>query len=62
MRAIIEMAHSLKLEVVAEGVENREVLQRLIELGCEYGQGYLWSPALPPDDFFRFVTEWQNKI
>ena len=62
VRAIIEMAHSLKLEVVAEGVENREVLQRLIELGCEYGQGYLWSPALPPDDFFRFVTEWQNKI
>jgi len=54
VRAIIEMAHSLKLEVVAEGVEHRQALERLKQLGCEYGQGYYWSPALPPEEFFRF--------
>ncbi len=60
VRAIIEMAHSLDLEVVAEGVENIEVLNRLRELGCEYGQGYYWSPALPADDFFTFATDWKR--
>ena len=62
VRAIIEMAHSLNLEVVAEGVETLAVLKRLQELGCEYGQGYFWSPALPPDEFFKFVMDWQSKI
>ncbi len=56
VRAIIEMAHSLRLEVVAEGVENQAALTRLQELGCEFGQGYHWSPALPPDEFFKFVS------
>ena len=59
VRAIIEMAHSLNLEVVAEGVETIEVLQRLQQLGCEFGQGFYWSPALPPDEFFSFVSAWQ---
>jgi diguanylate cyclase (GGDEF)-like protein len=61
VRAIIEMAHSLNLEVVAEGVENIDVLARLQELGCEFGQGYYWSPALPPDEFLRFVLDWRTK-
>ncbi|PRC92237.1 putative bifunctional diguanylate cyclase/phosphodiesterase [Solimicrobium silvestre] len=59
VRAIIEMAHSLKLEVVAEGVENSATLTRLIELGCEYGQGFHWSPALPAEQFFKFVKDYQ---
>ena len=54
VRAIIEMAHSLGLTVVAEGIEDAETLQRLIELGCEYGQGFHWSPALPAPEFFDF--------
>lgn len=61
VRAIIEMAHSLNMEVVAEGVENIEVLKRLQDLGCEFGQGFYWSPALPPDEFFQFVSAWQKK-
>lgn len=56
VRAIIEMAHCLQLEVVAEGIEDTETLQRLTELGCEFGQGYLWSPALPADEFVTFVN------
>ena len=46
VRAIIEMAHCLGLEVVAEGVEDAKVLQRLQSFGCEFGQGYYWSCLL----------------
>ena len=35
--------------MVAEGVETQSQLQRLIELGCEYGQGFLLARPLPPD-------------
>ena len=56
VRAIIEMAHSLKLEVIAEGIEDLPTLKRLIELGCSFGQGFHWSAALPPDEFFEFVA------
>jgi EAL domain-containing protein (putative c-di-GMP-specific phosphodiesterase class I) len=55
VRAIIEMAHCLQLEVVAEGVEEAATLERLQVLGCEFGQGYHWSPALPADEFVAFV-------
>jgi EAL domain-containing protein (putative c-di-GMP-specific phosphodiesterase class I) len=56
VRAIIEMAHCLDISVVAEGVETPETSVRLCELGCEFGQGYLWAPALPPVEFAAFVS------
>ncbi len=59
VRAIIEMAHCLQLEVVAEGVEDATTLQRLTHLGCEFGQGYFWSPALPPEEFVNFFRTHQ---
>lgn len=43
VKAIIELAHSLELEVVAEGVEKKEHHKILKELGCEFGQGFLFS-------------------
>ena len=46
--AIIGLARSLGLDILAEGVETREQLDVLLELGCEKFQGYLFSPALPP--------------
>lgn len=61
VRAIIEMAHSLGLEVVAEGVETAEMLLHLKGLGCEFGQGYLWSPALPAAEFVEFIRTYQPK-
>ena len=54
VRAIIEMAHCLKLQVVAEGIEDAPTLERLTALGCEFGQGYHWSQALPPQEFMHF--------
>jgi EAL domain-containing protein (putative c-di-GMP-specific phosphodiesterase class I) len=55
VRAIIEMAHCLDLQVVAEGVEDAATRARLAEFGCEFGQGFHWSPALPMDAFVAFV-------
>jgi len=55
VRAIIEMAHCLGLQVVAEGVEDQATLRKLQAFGCEYGQGFHWSPALPADAFCAFV-------
>jgi len=46
----ITLAHTLGLRVVAEGVEDQATHAELQALGCDLGQGYLYSPALPPDD------------
>lgn len=59
VRAIIEMAHCLDLQTVAEGVEEAETLARLRAFGCESGQGYLWAPALPNAAFMDFVRKAQ---
>ena len=45
--AIIDLAHALGLTVVAEGVETDEQLTLLREMGCDVGQGYLWSRPVP---------------
>lgn len=56
VRAVISLAHALRLQVVAEGVETSEQMQFLSELGCEQYQGYLCSPPLPAAEFVRFVV------
>lgn len=61
VRAIIEMGHCLGLQVVAEGVEDAQTLAGLVDAGCERGQGFHWSPALPPQDFIAFVQGHQAR-
>jgi EAL domain-containing protein (putative c-di-GMP-specific phosphodiesterase class I) len=51
IKAILAMAHSLRLSVVAEGVETATQLAALQALGCDEYQGFLESPALPPAEF-----------
>lgn len=55
VRAIISLAHSLKLKVVAEGVETIEQLDFLREHDCDEMQGFYFSPAVPAEDFFRLL-------
>ncbi len=49
--AVVAMAKKLKLDVVAEGVETHRQLEVLRELGCDRYQGYLFSPAVAPEEF-----------
>ena len=54
--AVIQLGKSLGLEVIAEGVETERQEKYLLDNGCLYGQGYLFSRPVPPDellDFFR---------
>ncbi|MRW87700.1 EAL domain-containing protein [Pseudoduganella sp. FT26W] len=53
--AIISMAHSLKLQVVAEGVETRAQLEYLRRSRCDEIQGYFYSRPLPPDEVGKLV-------
>ncbi len=55
--AIINMAHSLRLKVVAEGVETSEQLEFLRAHGCDEIQGYILSKPLPPDEFSAKILE-----
>jgi len=54
--AIVGLAHTLGMEVVAEGIETEIQRERLLVLGCEYGQGYLFSKPLPSDQIEEFIA------
>ena len=51
IRAIIAMTHSLKLNVIAEGVENEEQYRVLRDLECDEYQGFFFAAPLPPGEF-----------
>ncbi|MCL2220416.1 MAG: EAL domain-containing protein [Chitinispirillia bacterium] len=57
VKAIIAMAHSLKLAVIAEGVETELQAQYLVENGCAKMQGYLFSPPVPENEFERLLKK-----
>jgi len=54
--AIVSMAHSLRLEVVAEGIERVAQRDELWSMGCGLGQGYLYSRPVPPEDLLRLLV------
>jgi EAL domain-containing protein (putative c-di-GMP-specific phosphodiesterase class I) len=56
-RAIVTMAQQLRQEIVAEGVETSAQMQFLRSIGCDQMQGFLFSPAVPPDELARMVVE-----
>lgn len=58
VRSILAIAHNLGLEVIAEGIERMGEFRVLRSLGCEYGQGYLFSPALDTDETESLLKEW----
>ena len=51
VRKIIELCHTLGLEVVAEGIETPEQATLLKEMGCDLGQGYYLGRPLPSEEF-----------
>lgn len=58
--AIVKLAHSLRIDAVAEGVENESQLHFLEQLGCQIAQGYHWAKALGAEDFVAFLRERQG--
>jgi diguanylate cyclase (GGDEF)-like protein len=56
VKAIIVMAHTLNLRVVAEGVETQEQLELLRGFGCDELQGFLFSQPLPAEEISEFLT------
>jgi diguanylate cyclase (GGDEF)-like protein/PAS domain S-box-containing protein len=56
VKAILAMALSLGMRVVAEGVENQSQAQILRELGCDFAQGYYFSRPLTPEQFIGFAS------
>lgn len=57
VKTIIAMAHSLNIEVIAEGVERVEQLDLLKSFGCDLAQGFLFSKAVPAAEFTRLLAE-----
>jgi len=57
--AIIVMAHTLGIKVIAEGVETDQQKQMLQDIGCDFGQGYLFSRPVPAD---KFAQQWLESL
>ena len=57
VHSVIKLGQDLALEVVAEGVENGVMARALLELGCDYGQGYGYAPALSPQEAEVYLNE-----
>jgi diguanylate cyclase (GGDEF)-like protein/PAS domain S-box-containing protein len=49
VRAVINLGHSLDMRIVAEGIETAAQQARLLAQGCDFGQGFLYSPAVPAE-------------
>ena len=57
VRSVVKLGQDLDLEVVAEGVENAEMAHALQKLGCDYGQGFGYAPALSPQEAEVYLNE-----
>ncbi|HMO81979.1 MAG TPA: bifunctional diguanylate cyclase/phosphodiesterase [Pyrinomonadaceae bacterium] len=57
VRTILTLGKALNLEIVAEGIENVIQLNKLRELGCQYGQGYLFSPPRPASGIEEILAD-----
>lgn len=62
IKAIISIAHSLNLEVIAEGVEAQDQLSFLKNLGCDHIQGFLISKPVTKDQFYNWLQKAKYKI
>jgi EAL domain-containing protein (putative c-di-GMP-specific phosphodiesterase class I) len=61
VRSIVDLAHDLEMDVIAEGIESESDVRRLRALGCEFGQGFYFGSPMSPDDIQGFMTRhWSN--
>ena len=55
VRSIIDMAHNLGMTVVAEGVEDQNTMEALVEFGCDAAQGYYFCRPAPADELAAWL-------
>ena len=55
VKTVIEMAHSMGIDITAEGIETEEQLNTMKELGVDYIQGYFFSRPLPEHEYLKFI-------
>lgn len=56
VRAMLQMAYSLRIRTVAEGIEDQTVAEQLARIGCDEGQGFLYSAPLPAPEFLDWLA------
>jgi diguanylate cyclase (GGDEF)-like protein len=61
-QAIVAMGNALKMTIVAEGVETREQMNWLLAHGCHIGQGYFFSPPVPPEDVQQVIERIEVRL
>ena len=61
VQSVIDLSHNLDLRVVAEGIESQQILDMLIGMGCDYGQGYYIGKPMPIGEMPAWVkgSNWQ---
>lgn len=57
VRSIMMLAHNLRMQVTAEGIETEKQLEMVKTLQCHYGQGYLFSKPVEPADAWKMITQ-----
>lgn len=60
VQSIVTLADSLNIEILAEGVESRRQEEVLMQLGCDYAQGYLYGKPMSIEDIPEFVENWSK--
>lgn len=62
VKSTIDLGHNMGLRVVAEGVENLEVMRLLKELGCDQAQGYFISKPMPSENLMTWLAGWKAPV
>ena len=62
VKSIITLADSLSIEVLAEGVETEPQEAVLVDLGCDYAQGYFYSKPIPVNEIPVFLNKWSTQL
>lgn len=57
IRVIVNLAESLGMTIIAEGIETKRQMKKLKALGCHYGQGFLFSKAMKAEDIPEYITK-----
>jgi diguanylate cyclase (GGDEF)-like protein len=62
VEGIVQLTRILELEVIAEGVETPQERDLAAEVGCRYGQGYLFAPPMPAEAVMTWITEQRDRV